>query len=75
MIRHNMKAERARAGLTVAQAADRLNVHPNTLAAWENGTQEPLASNIVAMAHMYGVSAEYLLDLTGNRSEHMVATA
>lgn len=72
MIRSNMKAERARNGYTVEQVAEKIGVHSNTIVRWENGTAEPRASNIVAMAHLYRCTPEYLLGIAANRGDSAV---
>lgn len=63
-MRHNMRAERARKGMTVEQVADAIGVHANAVHRWEHGDSEPLATNIVALSKLYGCSPEYLLDMT-----------
>ena len=71
-MRSNMKAERVRCGYTIREAAKKLGVHPNTVSSWENETAEPLASNIVAMAKLYGCTPDYLLGASVDRSNQAV---
>lgn len=55
----NIAAERARAGLTQEQLADKLGVTRKTLYNWElSGIPE---DKIQLMADLFGVSPEYLL--------------
>ena len=72
-MRRNMKAERARKGLSLHGVAARIGVHPNAVSRWESGKTEPTATNLVALCRLYGCSPEYLLELTDER--HGVAIA
>jgi len=63
----NMKVERVRSGLTAKQVAGAVGVTENVIYAWERGEYEPRAANIVALAHLYGCSPDYLLGLTNDR--------
>lgn len=73
-MRGNMKAERARLGLTLAEVASQLGVHENAVLRWENGQSEPLGSNIVKLSELYGCSPEYLLEQTDKRHGKVVAS-
>lgn len=66
--RGNMRAERARAGLTIKEAARAAGVHQNTLIRWERGEADPLAINLVSLAQLYGCTPEYLLGMTDDRT-------
>jgi DNA-binding XRE family transcriptional regulator len=66
-LKPNMKAERARVGLTVAQVAEALGVHANAVSRWENGTAEPTGTHIVKLAALYGCSPDYLLGYATER--------
>lgn len=66
--RGNMRAERARAGLTLDEAARHAGMHPNTLFRWEQGEADPLAINLVSLAQLYGCTPEYLLGMTDDRT-------
>lgn len=59
----NMRAERARRGMTASQVAKSIGVSANQIYRWENEEQEPGAVNIVKLARLYGVSPEYLLGI------------
>lgn len=65
-MRHNMRAERARNGMSVAKVAEKIGVHPNAITRWENGQAEPTASNLIALSTLYGTTPEYLLDMTND---------
>ncbi len=73
-MRQNMKAERARVGLTIEEVASRIGVHPNTLSRWESGTAEPYAENIIALARLYQCTPEYLLGMSDQRDGRAVPT-
>ena len=69
----NMRAERARNGLTVQQVADALGVHANAVSRWENEDSEPSSRNLIALCRLYDCSPEYLLDMTDERKGVAVA--
>lgn len=60
--------ERVRIGLSVEKLADVIGVHPNTVRGWESGSFEPTGRNLVQLATLFGCGAEYLLDITEERS-------
>ena len=70
----NMRAERARLGLTIKNVAEKLGVHPNAVSRWESDETDPAANNLIALCNLYGCSPEYLLDMTDERNGKMVAT-
>lgn len=72
-MRGNMKAERARSGMTAEEVAKKIGVHPNAVLRWEAGEAEPMASNLVKLSTLYGCSAEYLLGYTDVRNGKAVA--
>ena len=49
---------REAAGLTQVQLAHRLDVTPSSVYAWESGRSEPRASQLRAMAKLFGVSMD-----------------
>lgn len=73
-MRPNMKAERARAGLTIEQVAEKLGVHPNAVSRWENNASEPKGSHIVQLAALYDCSPDYLLGFAEERHGKAVAS-
>ena len=74
-MRGNMRAERARIGLSARETAKEIGVSENTLLSWETGDKEPLASNLLKLSALYGCSPEYLLGITVERKKTKVATA
>ena len=66
-MRGNMRAERARLGMSQAEVAAHLKVNTNSLARWEKGEVEPVADNLKKLARLYGCSVEYLLEQTNDR--------
>ena len=66
--RKNMRAERARSGMTLQEVAEAINVHPNAVHRWEKGKTEPTASNLIALCKIYECTPEYLLDMTDERN-------
>lgn len=56
-----LKEERMRCKMTQEFVADSLGVSRQAVSKWENGTSDPSTSNLLAIAKLYGVSAEDLL--------------
>ena len=54
-------ALRKAAGMTQEQVAERLGVSPQAVSKWESGAADPSTSNLLALAKLFGVSAEELL--------------
>ena len=52
---------RTRAGLSQDQLAKLLDVSRQAVSKWESGTADPSTSNLLALAKLFGVSAEELL--------------
>ena len=72
-MRRNMRAERARNGLTIADVADKLGVHPNAVSCWEREKTNPSSEHLLALCGLYKCSPEYLLDMTDERKGTAVA--
>ena len=56
-----LAALRRERGYTGEGLAQRLQVSPQAVSKWENGTSDPSTSNLLALTRLYGVSAEELL--------------
>ena len=56
-----LKENRLRCKMTQEFVAENIGVSRQAVSKWENGTSEPNTSNLVALAKLYGVSAEELL--------------
>ena len=56
-----LKMLRASRGLSQEQLAAELNVSRQAVSKWESGASDPSTSNLLALARLYGVSAEELL--------------
>ena len=54
-------SERKNLGLTQRDLAARLHVTDKAVSKWESGASDPSTSNLLALAKLYGVSAEELL--------------
>ena len=52
---------RRRSGLSQEQMAEQLEVSRQAVSKWESGASDPSTSNLLALAKLYGVSAEDLL--------------
>ena len=57
----NIKAQRARVGITQEEAAHRSNLHPVEFGRAERGTRDLRVSTVVKIARGLGVSASELL--------------
>ena len=62
---------RDRLGMSQEALAERLGVSRQAVSKWENGTSDPNTSNLIALAKLYGISAEELL----KNVEHSAGTA
>lgn len=64
-----MRDARKAAHLTADKAAERIGVHVNALLRWERGEAEPMGANLIALAELYGVSPEHLMEMPERRAE------
>ena len=56
-----LKENRIRCQMTQEFVAERIGVSRQAVSKWENGSSDPSTSNLLALAKLYGVSAEDLL--------------
>lgn len=56
-----LKEHRTRCQMTQEFVAEHLGVSRQAVSKWENGTSDPSTSNLLALAKLYGISAEELL--------------
>ena len=68
MALRNIRSERMRMGLSVADAAKRLGVSKNTLNSWELNKSSPDGTHLIKMARLFRCTADYLLGLTEERT-------
>ena len=64
-----LKENRTRCKMTQEFVAENIGVSRQAVSKWENGTSEPNTSNLVALAKLYGISAEELLKGVENALE------
>ena len=64
-----MRDARLLAHLTAEEAAERIGVHVNALLRWERGEADPMGTNLIALAKLYGCSPESLMELSDRRAE------
>ncbi len=57
----NLKERRVRRQMTQDFVAESLGVSRQAVSKWESGTASPSTANLLALAKLYGVSAEELL--------------
>ena len=57
-----MKNLRERAGLSQAEVAKALGVRQSAVAMWESGVNHPSASRLRAIAKLYGVSIDAVIE-------------
>lgn len=60
-----LKAHRTRCQMTQEFVAESLGVSRQAVSKWENGTSDPSTVNLLALAKLYGVSADELLREVG----------
>ena len=56
-----LKQRRTEKGLTQEQLAEQLGVSRQAVSKWEKGLSEPSTANLLALAKLYGVSVDALL--------------
>ena len=56
-----LRQERARCKMTQEFVAESLGVSRQAVSKWESGASDPSTSNLLALAKLYGISAEELL--------------
>lgn len=65
-----IKAHRQRCQMTQEFVAESLGVSRQAVSKWEMGTSEPSTSNLMALAQLFGVTAEELLrEVAGESKE------
>ena len=64
----NLKELRIEKGLTQKALATALGVTIPTLSHWECGYQEPSYSDLIKICRFFGVSADYMLGLSKNKT-------
>ena len=57
----SIKEQRARCKMTQEFVAESLGVSRQAVSKWESGASDPSTSNLLALAKLFGVSAEELL--------------
>ena len=68
MLYEKIKDLREKAGYSQAQLAKKLDVTRSSVNAWEMGLSAPTTQYIVALAKLFHVSTDYLLDLRSDLS-------
>ena len=56
-----LKEHRTRCHMTQEFVAEHLGVSRQAVSKWENGTSDPSTSNLLALAKLFGISAQELL--------------
>ena len=56
-----LKENRIKCQMTQEFVSETLGVSRQSVSKWENGTSDPNTSNLIALAKLYGISAEELL--------------
>lgn len=60
-----LKQHRTRCKITQEFVAETIGVSRQAVSKWESGTSDPSTSNLLALAKLYGISAEELLKEVG----------
>ena len=64
-----IKEHRTQCKMTQEFVAETLGVSRQAVSKWENGTSDPSTSNLIALAKLFGISAEELLrEVEGQRA-------
>lgn len=60
---------RTKAGMTQGELAKKLNVSGQTILNWENDIYEPKINQLIALANIFNVSVDYLIERDTKNSE------
>lgn len=71
----NLKKSRLNSGMKVDEIASSLGVSQQTYYNYESGNREPSIENIVVLAKLFGVSADYLFGLTDDTGAQIAPQA
>ena len=66
-----LRENRIRCKMTQEFVSETLGVSRKAVSKWENGTTDPSTSNLMALAKLYGVSAEELLKGIAENQEEL----
>ena len=75
MMGPRIAALRRGAGMSQAELARILGVSPSAVGMYEQGRREPSAAGLVALAHVFGVTTDYLLTGKPSRPEDSAVLA
>lgn len=67
MIHEQIKKLREQYNYSQADLANKLNIARTSVLAWENQTSVPSMKHIIAMAKLFRVSTDYLLEVNNER--------
>lgn len=65
-----LKENRIRCKMTQEFVSETIGVSRQAVSKWENGSADPSTSNLIALANLYGVSAEELLKNVTQKRAH-----
>lgn len=65
-----LKENRIRCKMTQEFVSETIGVSRQAVSKWENGSADPSTSNLIALADLYGVSAEELLKNVAQKRVH-----
>jgi len=67
-----IKTHRMRCNMTQEFVAESLGVSRQAVSKWENGTSDPATSNLLALAKLFGISAQELLREVTQSGENQI---
>ncbi len=67
-----LRENRIRCKMTQEFVAETLGVSRQAVSKWENGTADPSTSNLIALAKLYGISAEDILHSAASPKDYQV---
>ena len=56
----SLRAARVNAGLTITEAAEKLNVNRSTIINWEKNRTYPTVEHMTRLSTLYGISSDYI---------------
>lgn len=70
-----LKLMRMQNKLSQQEVADRIDVAPATISAYETGERTPSLDNLIALANLYQVSTDFLLGVTQSKDTALLNTS
>lgn len=68
----NIKMQRRRVRLSLEEVAQKLKVSAQTVSGWESGREEPTVANLMALARLFQISYDRLVESGKEKGEYII---